>query len=134
MPKRAAASNPGRSILRQGGRAGSTLEPRRTEWPLRLAGSLFGLAAGLIGLFSLLGPSGLSELERERAAGFGVAALVVGAVALLGSLATRDVRSLWYCSPRRWRAFRADLLDDPGSARAGARRPLRPKDDLGARP
>ena len=82
--------------------------------------ALSGSGAGLVGLFSLLGPAGLSDLERERAAGFGIAALVVGAVALLGSLATRDVHALWYCSPRRWQAFRADLLDGPeGSAGCG---------------
>ncbi len=111
------------------------MDRRVRQWPLRLAGSLFGLGSVLVGLFSLLGPAGLSELERERAAGFGIAALVVGAVALLGSLATRDVHALWYCSPRRWRAFRADLLDapevSPGSA---TREPLRPADDASAGP
>ena len=106
------------------------MDRRPRQWPLRLAGSLFGLAAGLVGLFSLLGPAGLSDLERERAAGFGIAALVVGAVALLGSLATRDVHALWYCSPRRWRAFRADLLDGPEILPAAPTpEPLRPKDD-----
>jgi hypothetical protein len=79
------------------------------QWPLRLVGSLFGIAACLVGLFSLLGVEGQPELNRERAIGFGIAALVVGAVALVGSLASRDVRALWYCSPRRWRLFRDDL-------------------------
>lgn len=79
------------------------------QWPLRLVGSLFGIGAGLVGLLSLLGADGQPDLERERAFGFGIAALVVGAVALVGSLAARDVHALWYCSPRRWRAFRDDL-------------------------
>lgn len=109
---------------RQGG---ALIDRRAAQWPLRLAGGLFGLGAGAVGLFSLLGAPAFAALERERALGFGVAALVVGAVALFGSLATRDVRALWYCSPRRWRAFRADVLD--GSA---ARRPLRPEDDASA--
>jgi hypothetical protein len=79
------------------------------QWPLRLVGSLFGIGAGLVGLLSLLGVEGQPALNRERAIGFGIAALVVGAVALVGSLAARDVRALWYCAPRRWRLFRDDL-------------------------
>jgi hypothetical protein len=82
------------------------------QWPVRLAGSLFGLAAGLIGLVSLLGAPGLDDLERERALGFGVAALVIGAAALLSSLGVRDARALWYCSPRRWAPFKADVLGE----------------------
>jgi hypothetical protein len=79
------------------------------QWPLRLVGSLFGIGAGLVGLFSLLGGLHEPELSRERAIGFGIVALVVGAVALIGSLAARDVHALWYCTPRRWRLFRDDL-------------------------
>ena len=79
------------------------------EWPLRLAGSLFGVGAGLVGLLSLLGAHGQADLSRERAIGFGIVALVVGAMALVGSLAARDVHALWYCTPRRWRLFRDDL-------------------------
>ena len=100
------------------------------QWPLRLAGSLFGIGAGVVGLFSLLGVAGQPALGRERAIGFGIAALVIGAVALVGSLAARDVHALWYCTPRRWRAFRSDVLAVPEpTARPGARRPLTPADD-----
>jgi hypothetical protein len=88
------------------------MAPRGTEWPLRLVGSLFGLAALLIGLLSLQGAPALDELERQRAAGFGTAALVIGAVALLASLGVRDARTLWYCSPRRWAPFKADVLGE----------------------
>ena len=87
------------------------------QWPVRLAGSLFGLAAGLVGLVTLLGAPG-SGLEQERAAGFGITALVIGAIALLASLAVRDARALWYCSPRRWAPFKADVLDEPDEPQA----------------
>ena len=81
----------------------------RSQWPLRLVGSLFGIGAGLVGVLSLVGVEGQPALNRERAIGFGIVALVVGAVALVGSLTARDVRALWYCTPRRWRLFRDDL-------------------------
>jgi hypothetical protein len=108
---------------------------RARQWPVRLVGSLFGLAAGLVGLWSLLGGADLSALERERSVGFGVAALVVGAVALLGSLGVRDARALWYCSPRRWAPFRADVLDErEDNGPAAPPRRLRPTDDANAGP
>ena len=78
----------------------------RDQWPLRLVGCLFGGVAWLLALYLLLGADpGLPELERERASGFASAALVVGAVAILGSLFS-DPRALWYCTPKRWRLFR----------------------------
>lgn len=100
------------------------------QWPVRLVGSLFGLAAGAVGLVSLLGAPGLGALEQERATGFGVVALVIGAIALLGSLGVRDARALWYCSPRRWEPFRADVLDEPDQGPA----PPRARDDASANP
>lgn len=102
------------------------------RWPLRLVGALFGLGACGVGVFALLGAGGQPELERERALGFGLAALVVGAVALLGSLAVRDARALWYCSPRRWAPFKADVLG-AGEADSGPPR-LRSTDDASAGP
>lgn len=101
---------------------------------MRLVGSLFGLAACLVGLASLSGAPGLAGLEQERAAGFGVTALVIGAVALLGSLGVRDARALWYCSPRRWAPFRADVLDETDDDAAAPSRRLRPTDDASAGP
>ena len=107
---------------------------RNRQWPVRLVGSLFGLAAGVVGLWSLSGGAELSALERERAAGFGWAALVVGAVALLGSLGVRDARALWYCSPRRWAPFRADVLGETEDDAAAPPHRLRPTDDASAGP
>jgi hypothetical protein len=93
-------------------RGGQVLR-QRGQWPLRIAGSLFGLACCALGLFSIFGGSEqLPALNRERAVSFGTAAIVVGLVALIGSL-TGDAHRLWYCMPRRWRAFRGDVLERP---------------------
>jgi hypothetical protein len=73
----------------------------------------------------------LPELNRERAAGFGLAAIVVGLVALIGSL-TGDAHRLWYCMPRRWRAFRADVLDGWDVQKSAASRPATPAGDTSA--
>jgi hypothetical protein len=107
---------------------------RRDEWPLRIAGSLFGLGCCAVGLFSIFGGGEiLPELNRERALGFGVAAIVVGLVALIGSLAG-DAHRLWYCMPRRWRPFRADVLDAWDTPKSPASRRLTPADDGSADP
>jgi hypothetical protein len=99
---------------------GATLPLPRDQWALRIAGCLFGLGCGAIGLFSIFGGGAeLPELNRERAQGFGVTALVVGLVAVIGSLWS-DARRLWYCVPRRWRPFRADVLDGWGAPRSPA--------------
>jgi hypothetical protein len=104
------------------------------QWPLRIAGSLFGLGCGAIGLFSILGGGAqLPELNRERAFGFGIAAIVVGLFALIGSL-TADAQRLWYCVPRRWRPFRADVLDPWTTPAPSASRRLTPTDDASADP
>jgi hypothetical protein len=104
------------------------------QWPLRIAGSLFGLGCGAIGLFSIFGGGEqLPELNRERAFGFGIAAIVVGLFALIGSL-TADAQRLWYCVPRRWRPFRADVLDPWTTPAPSASRRLTPTDDASADP
>jgi hypothetical protein len=107
---------------------------RGNQWPLRIAGSLFGLACCAVGLFSMFGGGeDLPELNRERAFGFGFAAIVVGLVALIGSL-TGDAERLWYCMPRRWRPFRADVLDAWSAPEPPAPRRLTPTDDASADP
>jgi hypothetical protein len=105
---------------------------QRDQWSLRFAGCLFGLGCCAIGLFSLFGGGdALPELNRERALGFGITAIVVGLVAVIGSL-TSDAHRLWYCVPRRWRPFRADVLDGWDAPSSPAPRGLTPMDDAGA--
>lgn len=107
---------------------------RDGQWPLRIVGSLFGLAAIALGLFSIVGPGEAApELNRERALGFGTVAIVVGLVALIGSL-TSDARRLWYCTPRRWQPFRTDVLRAAKPDEPPAGRPLRSGDDASAGP
>jgi hypothetical protein len=107
---------------------------RGNQWPLRIAGSLFGVGCCAVGLFSIFGGGeNLPELNRERAFGFGLAAIVVGLVALIGSL-TADAQRLWYCMPRRWRPFRADVLGDWTTPQASASTRLTPADDASADP
>ena len=102
--------------------------------PLRRAGSLFGLGCCALGLFSIFGGGDqLPELNRERALGFGIVAIVVGLVALIGSL-TGDAHRLWYCMPRRWRPFRADVLDAWEARKPTAVRGVTPADDASADP
>ena len=107
---------------------------RGNQWPLRIAGSLFGLGCCAVGLFSIFGGGeNLPALNRERAFGFGLAAIVVGLVAVIGSL-TADAERLWYCMPRRWRPFRADVLSHWTTPEAPARSRLTPADDASADP
>ena len=71
---------------------------------LRLVGVAFGLCLVARGLFSLLaGGDQLPEVIRERAQGFGVTLLVVGGLAIGGSLTLRRVDWLWYRKPQRLR-------------------------------
>ena len=107
---------------------------RDNAWPLRIAGSVFGLGCCAVGLFSMFGGGEtLPELNRERALGFGVAAIVVGLVALIGSL-TADPHRLWYCMPRRWRPFRADVLGGWDAPQWPASGRITPADDASADP
>ena len=79
---------------------------RGDHWPLRLVGSLFGLGSCGIGLFGVFGGSIAPPAERALGVEFGITAIVIGLVALIGSLITPDIRGLWYCSPKRWKMFR----------------------------
>ena len=69
---------------------------------LRALGVLFGLGLGALRAFGYFGgwPS-LPEPVEERAAGFGITLMVVGAIAIAESLLARRVDRLWYRKPPR---------------------------------
>jgi uncharacterized membrane protein HdeD (DUF308 family) len=70
----------------------------------RLLGALLGLAMVLFGAFLYFGPAGeIAQSVRERAAGFGITLMIVGAIAIVGSLGRRGGDRLWYRKPERWR-------------------------------
>jgi uncharacterized membrane protein HdeD (DUF308 family) len=70
----------------------------------RFLGALLGLAMVLFGGFLYFGPAAeLAAPVRERAAGFGLTLMVVGAIAILGSASRRGAERLWYRKPQRWR-------------------------------
>jgi hypothetical protein len=82
------------------------------QWVLRALGVLFGLGLCLLGAFSYFGGgAALPEPVEERAAGFGITLMVVGAIALGGSLLARRVDRLWYRKPPRWRMLHGEQTD-----------------------
>jgi hypothetical protein len=84
----------------------------RGQWPLRLLGMAFGLGVCSLGAFSWFGGGeALPQPLRERAAGFGVTLLAVGAIAIAGSLLMRRVDRLWYRKPPRWRMLHGEPTD-----------------------
>ena len=74
----------------------------------RVIGALLGLAMVLFGVFfRYFGPAAeLAAPVRERASGFGITLIVVGAIAMIGSLGRRSAEWLWYRKPERWRMLR----------------------------
>ena len=90
----------------------------------RIAGTLLGLGFLLMGLYALFGGGdAVVPALRERASGFGVAALIAGLVAIPVSWLVRRLDNIWCAPPRRgW--FRAPRHEsDEGVVRSdGAHR------------
>jgi len=77
------------------------------QLPTRVAGSLLGLGFLLIGGYALLGGGeALDPALRERATGFGVAAVIAGAIAIPVSWLVQRLDNIW-CAPPRSGWFRA---------------------------
>jgi hypothetical protein len=69
----------------------------------RLPGVLLGLGFIAIGLFSLFGGGDdLDAVTRERAFGFGIAAVIAGIAAIISSLVPKDLSNIWCSPPARW--------------------------------
>ncbi len=74
---------------------------RGREWPVRLMGCLFGLGSLGLGLTGLFADSPAQVSEQAGRLDFSLIAIVTGLIALLGSLLTRNIRDLWFCTPER---------------------------------
>jgi uncharacterized membrane protein YbhN (UPF0104 family) len=84
----------------------------RGQWLLRALGVLFGLGLCALGAFSYFGGgTTLAQPVEQRAAGFGITLMVVGAIAIIGSLLARRVDRLWYRKPPRWRMLHGEQTD-----------------------
>lgn len=84
----------------------------RGQWGQRVLGVLFGLGLGLLGAFSYAGGgAALPEPVQARAVGFGITLMVVGAIAIAGSLLAPRVDLLWYRKPPRWRMLHGEQTD-----------------------
>ena len=80
------------------------LRIHRDQPVTRICGCLMGIGFVLIGAYALLGSDAVvSEVSRERAAGFGVTAVIIGVIAVLCSLLVQDLSNIWCRHPRRWR-------------------------------
>lgn len=77
----------------------------------RIAGTLLGLGFVLLGLYALFGGGdAVDPALRERASGFGVAALLAGMAAILVSWLVGRLDNIW-CAPPRSGWFRAPRRD-----------------------
>lgn len=83
----------------------------RDRLATRIAGSLLGLGFIAAGLFAIFGaPDGLDTGLRAHARGFGITALIAGAIALPVSWLVQRLDNIW-CAPPRSGWFRAKRDD-----------------------
>ncbi len=87
------------------------LRIHRDRLATRIAGSALGVGFLLMGAYALLGGEGVDAVVRERAAGFGVCAIVAGVAAAGVSWLVERLDNIW-CAPPRSGWFRAKR--DPG--------------------
>ena len=69
----------------------------------RLIATVISISFIAIGLFALLGgDETVTALERERADGFGMTAVLTGVLALALTWLVEDLSNIWCRPPRRW--------------------------------
>lgn len=79
----------------------------RDRLATRITGSLVGLGFVAIGLYALFGGGdGIDAAARAHARGFGISALIAGAIAMPVSWLVKRLDNIW-CAPPRHGWFRA---------------------------
>ena len=82
----------------------------RDQLATRIAGTVVGVLFLFIGLYALWGGDGVDPALRDRAQGFGVAAVIAGLIAIPVSWLVQRLDNIWCAPPRRgW--FRAPRQD-----------------------
>jgi hypothetical protein len=73
----------------------------------RVGGVLLGLGFLLLGSFSAFRPGVPAGFpDRDRAIWLGITLIVIGAIAIIGSLTVKNPDQIWCRHPRRWGLFR----------------------------
>ncbi|MCP5153090.1 MAG: hypothetical protein H6983_02920 [Ectothiorhodospiraceae bacterium] len=75
----------------------------RNQLAIRIGGTLIGLGFLAVAGYALLGGAGIDAALRQRADGFGLAALVAGLWAVAVSWLDPDLSGVWCRQPRRRR-------------------------------
>jgi len=75
----------------------------RDHLVIRVLGTVLGTGFLLIGLYALLsGGDAISAAASERAAAFGITAIIAGVAAIISSWAEPRLNEVWCAHPRRW--------------------------------
>ena len=74
---------------------------------IRILGTVLGVGFIAIGLYAIFaGGEEVADYARERAAAFGMTAIIGGVLAIFGSWAEQRVHQIWCAPPRSWRWLR----------------------------
>ena len=74
-----------------------------TNLGFRLFATLIGVGFLAVGIFALTGGGEtLTEVQQERATGFGIAATIGGVCALGLTWLVEDLSNIWCRPPKRW--------------------------------